>query len=102
MQDSKPMDSPVNKSLSLSRDMCPKTPEEKEKMSRILYASNVGSLMHAMMCTRPNICYTIGLVNRYQSKALDGSQVDSTISEKNFRLHAMLPRKKGFAINRLL
>ena len=67
MQDSKPMDTPVEKSLSLSLDMCPKTPEEKEKMSRVPYASVVGSLMYAMMCTRPDICYAIGLVSRFQS-----------------------------------
>ena len=67
MQDSKPMDTHVDKSLSLSRDMCPKTPEEKEKMSRVPYASAVGSLMYAMMCTRPDICYDVGLVSRYQS-----------------------------------
>jgi ATP-binding cassette subfamily B (MDR/TAP) protein 1 len=33
MQDNKPMDTLVDKSLSLSCDMCPKTLEEKEKMS---------------------------------------------------------------------
>ena len=67
MQDSKPMDTPVDKSLSLSRDMCPKTPEEKEKMSIVPYASAVDSLMYVMMCTRPDICYVVGLVTRYQS-----------------------------------
>ena len=67
MQDSKPMDTPVDKSLSLSRDMCPKTLEEKEKIFRVPYASAIGSLMYAMMCTRPNICYAVGLVSRYQS-----------------------------------
>jgi len=67
MQDSKPMDTLVDKSLSLSCDMCPKTLEEKKKMSRIPYASAIGSLMYAMMCTRPDICYAVGLVNRYQS-----------------------------------
>ena len=102
MQDSKPMDTPVDKSLSLSRDMCPKTLEEKEKISRVPYANFVGSLMYVMMCTHPDICYVIGLVNRYQSKALDGSQVDSTISEKNFRLHAMLPKEEEFATDMLL
>ena len=55
MQDSKPMDTPIDKSLSLSRDMCPKTPEEKEKMSRVPYANAVSSLMYAMMCTHPDI-----------------------------------------------
>ena len=67
IQDSKSMDIPVDKSLSLSRDMCPKTREEKEKMSRVPYASVIGSLMYAMMCTRPDICYAVGLVSRYQS-----------------------------------
>ena len=67
MQDSKPMDTSVDKSLSLSRDMCPKTSKEKEKMSKIPYASAVGSLMYAMICTRPDICYAVGLVSRYKS-----------------------------------
>ena len=47
--------------------MCPKTPEEKEKMSIVPYASAVGSLMYAMMCTRPDICYVVGLISRFQS-----------------------------------
>ena len=61
------MDTPIYKSLSLSRDMCSKTLEEKEKMSKIPYVSAVGSLMYVMMCTRPNICYVVGLVSQYQS-----------------------------------
>ena len=65
MQDNKSMDTPVDKSLSLSRDMCPKTPEEKEKMFKVPYDSVVGSLMYAMMCTRPDIYYIVGLVSRY-------------------------------------
>ena len=67
MQDSKPMDTPINKSLSLSCDMCSKTLEKKKKMSKVPYASAFGSLMYAMMCTCPNICYVVGLVSRYQS-----------------------------------
>ena len=59
------MDTLVDKSLSLSLDMCPKTPEEKK--SRVPYASAVGSLMYVTMCTRPDICYVVGLVSRYQS-----------------------------------
>ena len=102
MQDSKLMDTPIDKSLSLSCDMCPETLEKKEKMSRVPYANAVGSLMYAMMCTHPDICYVVGLVSRYYSKALDDSQAGSVISENNFRLHVMLLREKGFATNRLL
>ena len=52
MQDSKPMDTLVNKSLSLSHDMCPKTLEEKDKISRIPYASAIGSLMYVGIGSR--------------------------------------------------
>ena len=36
-------------------------------MKNVPYASVVGSLMYAMLCTRPDICYAVGLVSRYQS-----------------------------------
>ena len=36
-------------------------------MRRIPYAPAVGSLMFAMLCTRPDICYAVGIVSRYQS-----------------------------------
>ena len=47
--------------------MCPKTSDEKEKMAYVPYANAVGSLMYAMMCTQPNICYAVVLVSRFQS-----------------------------------
>ena len=36
-------------------------------MKQVPYASTVGSLMYAMLCTRPDICYSVGMVSRYQS-----------------------------------
>ncbi|XP_071928176.1 secreted RxLR effector protein 161-like [Coffea arabica] len=36
-------------------------------MDRIPYASAMGSLMYAMMCTRPDICYAVGIASRYRS-----------------------------------
>ena len=36
-------------------------------MSRVPYASAVGSLMYAMLCTRPDIFYAVGIVSRFQS-----------------------------------
>jgi len=36
-------------------------------MRNIPYASDVGSLMYVMLCTCPDICFTVGLVSRYQS-----------------------------------
>ena len=61
------MDTPVERNLSLSLDMCPKSLEEKGQMSKIRYSSAVRSLMYVMMCTRSDICYVVGLTSRFQS-----------------------------------
>ena len=37
-------------------------------MSRVPYASAVGSLMYAMVCTRPHIAHAVGFLSRYMSK----------------------------------
>ena len=55
MHDCKPMDTLIERNLSLSLNMCPKSCEEKEQMSKVPYSSSIGSLMYAIMCTRPNI-----------------------------------------------
>ena len=36
-------------------------------MSKVPYASAVGSLMYAMVCTRPDIAHAVGVVSRYMS-----------------------------------
>ena len=51
----------------MSKEQSPKTPQEVEDMRHIAYASAVDSLMYAMLCTRPDICYAVGIVSRYQS-----------------------------------
>ena len=53
--------------IPLSMDQCLKTDEEQHAMSKVPYASAVGSLMYVMLCMRPDICYVIDMVNRYQS-----------------------------------
>jgi hypothetical protein len=47
--------------------MCPTNKTELEEMKAVPYAQVVDSLMYAMMSTRPDICYAVGLVGRYQS-----------------------------------
>eukprot|EP00253_Pinus_taeda_P026901 PITA_26901 len=37
-------------------------------MSRVPYASAVGSLMYAMVCTRPDIAHAVGVLSRFISK----------------------------------
>ena len=67
MSSCKPVDTPVSKSEVLSQNMCPRNLEEEKEMSNVPYSSAVGSLMYAMLCTRPDICFVVGLVSRYQS-----------------------------------
>jgi hypothetical protein len=67
MHKCKPIGTPVFRGKLLNLEMSPKTQEEKVKMSRVLYFSDMGSLMYAMMCTRPDICYFVELVSIFQS-----------------------------------
>uniref|UniRef100_A0A2N9IVG1 CCHC-type domain-containing protein n=1 Tax=Fagus sylvatica TaxID=28930 RepID=A0A2N9IVG1_FAGSY len=67
MHNSKPIDTPMEKGCTLSLDQCPKNDEKKNQMSKVPYASAIGSLMYAMLCTRPDICFAVGMVSRYQS-----------------------------------
>ncbi|TYK06123.1 gag/pol protein [Cucumis melo var. makuwa] len=53
--------------VTLSKERCPQTPEEVEEMRYIPYASVVGSSIYAMLCTRPDICYVVGIASSYQS-----------------------------------
>ena len=58
---------PARHGIALSKEQCLKTPQEEEDMRRVPYASAVGSLMYAMLCTRPDIFYAVGIVSRFQS-----------------------------------
>ena len=68
MHGSKPVKVPIPIGVKLSADQCPKTQEEEEDMSHVPYASAVGSLMYAMVCTRPDIAHAVGVLSRYMSK----------------------------------
>jgi hypothetical protein len=35
-------------------------------MKSVLYASAVGSLMYAQVCTRPDLAFVTGMLGRYQ------------------------------------
>ncbi|KAM1644665.1 hypothetical protein EV1_006205 [Malus domestica] len=67
MEQSKKGFLPVGHGIHLSKSMEPKTPEEIRQMSYIPYASAIGSLMYAMICTRPDIAYAVSITSRYQS-----------------------------------
>jgi poly(3-hydroxybutyrate) depolymerase len=47
--------------------MNPSNEAERMEMSRVPYASAVGSLMYAMICTRPDIAQAVGAVSRFMA-----------------------------------
>ncbi|KAA0046600.1 gag/pol protein [Cucumis melo var. makuwa] len=61
------MSEPKEHEVHLSKEQYPKTPQEVKDMRRIPYASVVDTLMYVMLCTRPDICYAMVIVSRYQS-----------------------------------
>ena len=67
MQNSKKGLLPFKYGVPLSDNQRPKTQEEENMMRQVPYASAVGSLMYVMLFTRPKICYSTGMVSRYQS-----------------------------------
>ena len=58
---------PFRHNIHLSKKMCPSTSEEIKYMSKIPYALAIGSLMYAMLCTRPDIAHAMSVTSRYQS-----------------------------------
>lgn len=67
MEDAKPVCTPFAAHFKLSRKMSPKTEEEKKYMSKVPYSSAVGSIMYAMVCTRPDIAHAVSVVSRYMA-----------------------------------
>jgi hypothetical protein len=65
MQNAKPDSTPLSSHLKLTKEMFPKTQEEIEYMYRVPYLPAIGSLMYAMVCTRPDIAHGVGVVSRY-------------------------------------
>ncbi|KAJ9564656.1 hypothetical protein OSB04_000622 [Centaurea solstitialis] len=67
MLDSKSGDTPIAKGDKFSLKQCPKNELEIKEMQKIPYASAVGSLMYAQVCTRPDIAFIVGVLGRYLS-----------------------------------
>ena len=58
--------------FKLNKRSCPSIEEENKKMDTIPYSSAVGSLVYAMVCTRPNIAHEIGVVSRFMENPSKG------------------------------
>ena len=67
MHKSKPTPAPIVKGDSFGKHQCPKNKYELEQMKAVPYASAVGSLQYAQVCTRHDLNFVIRILGRYQS-----------------------------------
>ena len=58
---------PMSHGISLSKTQSPLTRDEKRHMDKISYASAIGSIMYAMVCTRPDVSYALSATSIYQA-----------------------------------
>ena len=65
MQDSKRGFLPMSHGISLNKTQCPITYDERERISKIPYASVIRSIMYAILYTRPDVLYALSMISRY-------------------------------------
>ena len=64
-KDTKSVSTPMAPHFKLSAKMSLRSVQKREYMSHVPYASAVGSLMYAMVCTRPDLSQAVSMVSRY-------------------------------------
>ncbi|KAH9289197.1 hypothetical protein KI387_033314, partial [Taxus chinensis] len=67
MQNSKPVSKPMDGHFNLGKDHCPSSHEKVKYMTRVPYASTVGSLTYVMVFTRPDIVQAVGVVSGFMA-----------------------------------
>ena len=65
MEHSKKEFLPVLQGVKLSKTQSPTTAEDRKRMKVIPYASVIGSIKYAMLCTRPIVYPTMSLARGY-------------------------------------
>ncbi|KAJ9555363.1 LOW QUALITY PROTEIN: hypothetical protein OSB04_009977 [Centaurea solstitialis] len=58
MDESKKGFIPMQHGIVLSKTQCPVSSEDQDRMKSVPYASAIGSIMYAMLCTRPDVAYS--------------------------------------------
>ena len=66
-QDSKRGFLAMSHGIKPSKSQCVTTMDERERMDKNPYASSIGSIMYAMLCTRPDVSYALSMTSRFQS-----------------------------------
>ena len=90
MQECKLVRVPIPVGVNLSADQCPKTQEEEEDMYHGPYVSEVGSLMYAMIYTKPEIAHAVKVFEQVYVKIREGASDNSKEGFQVFAWHCQL------------
>ena len=63
--DTKSVSTPLVPHFKLKVTISPTSVEKREYITHISYASVVSSLIHVMVCTRPDLSQTVSMISRY-------------------------------------
>ena len=67
MTEVRPVTTPLTGHFKLSFKQCPQSPKEEKEMSRVPYASAMGSLIYATTCTRPDLAHAASTISQFLS-----------------------------------
>lgn len=89
MDGSTPASTPLAAHSKLFIALSPNTNEERDYMSRVPYASAIGIIIYAMVCTGPDISQSISVVTKKHRQSEQGTsacgEMDTPLSEGNAR-----------------
>lgn len=89
MDGSTPASTPLAAHSKLFIALSPNTNEERDYMSRVPYASAIGIIIYAMVCTGPDISQSISVVTKKHRQSEQGTsacgEMDTSLSEGNAR-----------------
>ena len=58
--------------VQISKEYLPKTFEDRTLIEKILYASAIGSIMYAMLCTRRDVTFAVSVTKRFKANPSEG------------------------------
>uniref|UniRef100_H3HAK5 Reverse transcriptase Ty1/copia-type domain-containing protein n=1 Tax=Phytophthora ramorum TaxID=164328 RepID=H3HAK5_PHYRM len=67
MQDSKPVKTPQDPGLKLTKNMCEGGCQHENTMKNVPYRSAVGALMYLMVATRPDLAAAVGVLSQFSA-----------------------------------
>ncbi|KAK4411836.1 Retrovirus-related Pol polyprotein from transposon TNT 1-94 [Sesamum angolense] len=93
MSKAKPVSTPLANHFKLSIEQCPKIDREVEDMAKMPYASAVGCLMYAMVCTSPDLAQAVSQEEAYLLEINSSVYVALSTTEAKYMVVAKVAKE---------